>query len=189
MIEILQGYDRAPIVTLETDDASALESKLSAAARLFTDRKSWQKPFERIAILHRLSVLLEGKREHFGLQIAREGGKPLTDALIEVDRAIDGVRNAARHAARGCGSGDSDGLDSRQRGSPSLYDSRADPCPSEQPGQVTPCGPSGRRELGDPIDWEVSQARQDRAKIVANRHLKRKCCKFVVEPKICVDNR
>ena len=50
MIEILQGYDRAPIVTLETDDASALESKLSAAARLFTDRKSWQKPFERIAI-------------------------------------------------------------------------------------------------------------------------------------------
>jgi acyl-CoA reductase-like NAD-dependent aldehyde dehydrogenase len=95
MIEILQGYDRAPIVTLEIDDASALESKLSAAARLFTDRKSWQEPFERIAILHRLSVLLEGKREHFGLQIAREGGKPLTDALIEVDRAIDGVRNAA----------------------------------------------------------------------------------------------
>lgn len=63
MIEILQGYDRAPIVTLETDDASALESKLSAAARLFTDRKSWKKPLERIAILHRLSVLLEGKRE------------------------------------------------------------------------------------------------------------------------------
>jgi acyl-CoA reductase-like NAD-dependent aldehyde dehydrogenase len=86
MIEILQGYDGAPIVTLETDDASALESKLSAAARLFTDRKSWQEPFERIAILHRLSVLLEGKREHFGLQIAREGGKPLADALIEVDR-------------------------------------------------------------------------------------------------------
>jgi hypothetical protein len=51
------------------------------------------------------------------------------------------------------------------------------------------CKPSGGRELGDPIDWEVSQARQDRAKIVANRHLKRKCCKFVVEPKICVDNR
>ena len=34
------------------------------------------------------------------------------------------------------------------------------------------CKPTGGRELGDPIDWEVSQARQDRAKIVANRHLK-----------------
>ena len=38
---------------------------------------------------------MEGKREHLGRQIAREGGKPLTDALIETDRAIDGVRNAA----------------------------------------------------------------------------------------------
>ena len=95
VIEVVHAFDRAPITALKTDDASALESKLSAAARLFADRKSWLKPFERIAILHRLSVLLEGKREHFGLQIAREGGKPLTDALIEVDRAIDGVKNAA----------------------------------------------------------------------------------------------
>jgi acyl-CoA reductase-like NAD-dependent aldehyde dehydrogenase len=37
---------------------------------------------------------MAGKREHLGRQIAREGGKPLTDALIEVDRAIAGVRNA-----------------------------------------------------------------------------------------------
>ena len=95
MIEIVQAYDRALITTLKTDDAAALESKLSAAHRLFADRKSWLKPFERIAILRRLSALLEGKRAHFGLQIAREGGKPLTDALVEVDRAIDGVRNAA----------------------------------------------------------------------------------------------
>ena len=95
MIEVVQAFDRALITALKTDDASALESKLSAAARLFADRNSWLKPFERIAILRRLSVLLEGKREQFGLQIAREGGKPVTDALIKVDRAIDGVRSAA----------------------------------------------------------------------------------------------
>src|SRR6516162_7454675 len=57
VIEVVQAFDRAPITALKTDDASALESKLSAAARLFADRKSWLKPFERIAILHRLSVL------------------------------------------------------------------------------------------------------------------------------------
>ena len=94
MIEIVQAFDRAPIAALKTDDASALEIKLSAAAGLFADRKSWLKPFERIRD-RRVSVLLEGKREHFGLQIAREGGKPLADALIEVHRAIDGVKNAA----------------------------------------------------------------------------------------------
>lgn len=95
MMEIVQAYDRAPITTLATDDAAALESKLSAAHRLFANRTSWLKPFERSAILRKLAVLVEGKREHLGLQIAREGGKPLTDALVEVDRAIDGVRTAA----------------------------------------------------------------------------------------------
>lgn len=94
MIDIVQAFDRAPITALPTDNAESLERKLAAAVRLFADRKSWLKPFERMAILRRLSVLMEDKREHFGLQIAREGGKPLTDALIEVDRAIDGVRNA-----------------------------------------------------------------------------------------------
>ena len=95
MINVVQAFDRAPIADLETDGEAALESKLSTAVRLFKDRDSWLKPYERIAILHRLSSLVEGRREFFGLQIAREGGKPLTDALVEVDRAIDGVRNAA----------------------------------------------------------------------------------------------
>ncbi len=94
-IDIIQPFDRARITTLKTDDSAALERKLSAATRLFKDRKTWLKSFERNAILRKLSTLIEGKREHFGLQIAREGGKPLTDALIEVDRAIDGVRIAA----------------------------------------------------------------------------------------------
>jgi acyl-CoA reductase-like NAD-dependent aldehyde dehydrogenase len=45
-------------------------------------------------ILRELTRLMVGKRAYFGRQIAREGGKPLTDAMAEVDRAIDGVRNA-----------------------------------------------------------------------------------------------
>ena len=95
MIEVVQAFDRAPITKLDSDDAAALEQKIATARRLFVDRGAWLKPHQRIEILRRLAVLMEGKREHLGLQIAREGGKPLTDALIEVDRAIDGVRNAA----------------------------------------------------------------------------------------------
>jgi acyl-CoA reductase-like NAD-dependent aldehyde dehydrogenase len=94
MIQVVQAFDRAPIAQLDSDDATALERKIEAAAQLFADRGSWLKPHERIEILRRLATLMEGKREHFGRQIAREGGKPLTDAMVEVDRAIDGVRNA-----------------------------------------------------------------------------------------------
>jgi acyl-CoA reductase-like NAD-dependent aldehyde dehydrogenase len=60
----------------------------------FADHGAWLKPHQRIDILRKLAGLMEGRREHLGRQIAREGGKPLTDALVEVDRAIDGVRNA-----------------------------------------------------------------------------------------------
>src|SRR5271165_6118538 len=94
MIEVVQAFDRAPIAQIDSDDATALERKIEAAAQLFADRDARLKPHQRIDILRRLATLMEAKREHFGRQIAREGGKPLTDAMIEADRAIDGVRNA-----------------------------------------------------------------------------------------------
>jgi acyl-CoA reductase-like NAD-dependent aldehyde dehydrogenase len=94
MMEVVQAFDRAPITRVNSDDAAALDRKIEAARTLFADRRRWLKPHQRIAILQRLAGLMEARREHFGRQIAREGGKPLTDALIETDRAIDGVRNA-----------------------------------------------------------------------------------------------
>jgi len=95
MIEVVQAFDRSPIAELPSDDAAALERKLSTAQHLFKDRPNWLKPYRRIEILHRLAALVQDKRADFGRLIAREGGKPLTDALIETDRAIDGIRYAA----------------------------------------------------------------------------------------------
>jgi acyl-CoA reductase-like NAD-dependent aldehyde dehydrogenase len=95
MLQVVQAFDRAPIEEIATDDAAALEAKLQAAERVFRDRDQWLKPHERMAILRKLAGLMEGKRDHFARQIAREGGKPLPDAIIETTRAIDGVHNAA----------------------------------------------------------------------------------------------
>jgi acyl-CoA reductase-like NAD-dependent aldehyde dehydrogenase len=94
MIEVVQAFDRAPITRLESDDQAALERKIDAAQRLSADRGARLKPHQRMDILRKLATLMAGKREHLGHQIAREGGKPLADAFIEVDRAIDGVRSA-----------------------------------------------------------------------------------------------
>jgi acyl-CoA reductase-like NAD-dependent aldehyde dehydrogenase len=95
MIDVVQAFDRTPIAELEADDAAALERKLEAARKVFADRGAWLKPHQRIEILTRLAGLMQGRREHLAMQIAREGGKPLTDALVEADRAIDGVHAAA----------------------------------------------------------------------------------------------
>lgn len=94
MIQVVQAFDRAAISELPGDGKAALERKFEVASKLFKDRKAWLKPHQRMDVLRKLAALMEAKREHFGRQIAREGGKPFTDALIETDRAIDGVRNA-----------------------------------------------------------------------------------------------
>lgn len=94
MLTVVQAFDRTPIAEIETNDAIALERKLQAAERAFRDRDGWLKPHERVAILRRLAALMEGKRDHLAMQIAREGGKPLPDAIVETNRAIDGVHNA-----------------------------------------------------------------------------------------------
>jgi acyl-CoA reductase-like NAD-dependent aldehyde dehydrogenase len=95
MIEVVQAFDRAHIAELPTDDAPALERKLTAARKVFLDRSQWLKPHQRIDILRRIVGLMEDRLDHLAMQIAREGGKPLADAKVEALRAIDGVRNAA----------------------------------------------------------------------------------------------
>lgn len=95
MLTVVQAFDRAPIAEIGVDSAAALERKLSAAERVFKDRDGWLHPHQRVAILRRLAALMDARREHLALQIAREGGKPLPDAIVETTRAIDGVHNAA----------------------------------------------------------------------------------------------
>jgi acyl-CoA reductase-like NAD-dependent aldehyde dehydrogenase len=94
-LQIFRAFDRSIFAEIPTDDAHAVERKLSAAARVFKDRSSWLKPHERGAILRRAAALLEARKDEFAVRIANEGGKPLKDALVEVLRAVDGLNNAA----------------------------------------------------------------------------------------------
>ena len=94
-ILVVQAFDRLPIAEIDADDETALQSKLATAARTFRDRSGWLKPHARVEVLRRLATLMEARRDHFARLIAREGGKPFTDAVVETTRAIDGVRNAA----------------------------------------------------------------------------------------------
>ena len=95
MLQVVQAFDRAPITEIPTEDATALEKKLQAAQKVLADRDGWLKPHQRIAILRKIAAIMESRRDHLALQIAREGGKPLADAIVETTRAIDGVYNAA----------------------------------------------------------------------------------------------
>lgn len=95
MLQVVQAFDRAPMAEVPADDVAAMETKLQAALRVLGDRDGWLAPYQRGAILRRVAVLLDGRRDHFARQIAREGGKPIQDAIVEVNRAIDGLNCAA----------------------------------------------------------------------------------------------
>ncbi|HVI91846.1 MAG TPA: aldehyde dehydrogenase family protein [Dongiaceae bacterium] len=92
---VKQAFDAAPIAEIATDDATSIASKLDIATRAFKNRKAWLQPHRRIEILRKLARLMERDYEQLALMIAREGGKPLTDARIETTRAINGVESAA----------------------------------------------------------------------------------------------
>jgi acyl-CoA reductase-like NAD-dependent aldehyde dehydrogenase len=78
--------DTVPLQTL--DDANNM---LKTASALFKDKDSWLEHHERTAILKKLANLVEAEAEQFAILIAKEGGKPIIDARVEVARAIDGI--------------------------------------------------------------------------------------------------
>lgn len=94
MIDVVQAFDRVLLSQVPTDDADSLEVKLSLARERFKNRQAWIPPFRRVEILSALSELMRSSAEKLALQISHEGGKPLTDARVEVERAVDGVRSA-----------------------------------------------------------------------------------------------
>lgn len=93
-MQVVQAFDGAAIDDVSVDDAASLESKLALAAATFRQRGAWLPPHARIAVLKKLARLMERDSQDFAQLIAREGGKPLVDAQVEVARAINGVESA-----------------------------------------------------------------------------------------------
>jgi acyl-CoA reductase-like NAD-dependent aldehyde dehydrogenase len=103
-LNVTSPYDGSLIRTIPLNDAVDAERMIDRAASLFADRDDWLEPHNRLEILQRLSSLVEGEAEEFSRLIAMEGGKPLLDARVEVARAVDGIRLAAKelsHIMRG----------------------------------------------------------------------------------------
>lgn len=84
-------WDGSPIANVARSDSATVEKALSNAFALYRDRDAWIPMRERVQILTRAMAIMRDRRESMAVEAAREGGKPLADSLIEVDRAIDSV--------------------------------------------------------------------------------------------------
>ncbi len=87
-------YDRSLIDELPYTSWDHIDAYLAEAERCFLKRSEWLPAWRRIEILTALADLLDDAPEAFATLIASEGGKPISDARVEVSRAVEGIRYA-----------------------------------------------------------------------------------------------
>lgn len=99
MLRITNPYSLELVGEVPLRDWRFADRWLDAAVGLHQDRENCPPGYERIAVLEKAASLMRERFDTLAHLIADEGGKPIVDARIEVERAIDGVRLAAREVA------------------------------------------------------------------------------------------
>ena len=99
-LAVIQAYDGVSMAELDLHGWDAVDKMLDRASRLHATRDAWLPAHHRRSILQRLAGLVAAEAEAFAILIAREGGKPLTDARVEVERAVNGIELAAEEIGR-----------------------------------------------------------------------------------------
>lgn len=93
--KVLGAFDQRELCELTYTTASQTETALARASEIYQDRTLWLGLPERISILERLADLVEQELEFLALGATREGGKPLLDSRVEMQRALSGIKQAA----------------------------------------------------------------------------------------------
>ena len=97
---ITNPYDLSLIKEIPLMNGEDVQTALQTAKETFDDRSSWLPAHERIKILERTADLMSQRIESLAELASREGGKPLQDSLVEVKRAIQGVKLSAEHISQ-----------------------------------------------------------------------------------------
>lgn len=99
-LSVTSAYDESPLANLPLSSEDEAFVLLTRAQTAFTDRSRWLSGERRIAVLRKLADLISTKIDSLALQATKEGGKPLTDSLVEIHRAISGVYVAVECISR-----------------------------------------------------------------------------------------
>jgi acyl-CoA reductase-like NAD-dependent aldehyde dehydrogenase len=95
-LKVNSAFDGSLIKELDMDEEADIEKALEDAYQLSKNIDRCLPPHQRMEILEKTADLAQSRAEEFSLEAAAEGGKPLIDSRIEIDRAIQGIREAAR---------------------------------------------------------------------------------------------
>lgn len=101
-LKVKRPWNGSLVGEVELLDAAKLETAVARTARAFDVTKEWSRA-ERAEVLHEAARNMGARHGEFADLITAEGGKPITLARGEVDRAITTIRTSAEEARRSTG--------------------------------------------------------------------------------------
>ena len=95
--DVLSPFNQEKLGEVPVSNAEQVEYALSSAYALFRKRSGWLPLHRRVEILEKTAEIITARKDELALASAKEGGKPLMDSIVEINRAVDGVRIAIEH--------------------------------------------------------------------------------------------
>jgi len=95
-LKVTSPFDGHLIKELPMNSEEDIEQALQTAYALANNPDKRLPQYERMAILEKTADLVEQRQDEYARQSAEEGGKPLMDSKVELARAVQGIREAAR---------------------------------------------------------------------------------------------
>ena len=93
-------FDGAQIQAFAYTGEEAAFAALEEASQRYRDRHDWLNAEKRIQILGNFATLVAAQSDELARQAALEGGKPLKDSMVEIERAINGIKVAMAEIGR-----------------------------------------------------------------------------------------
>ena len=90
-VDLYSPWDLKKIGEIECIRKKDVDQIINVASKAFLDKKKYLQKVDRLNILNNCKEKLEKNSKKFSDLIALEGGKPLKDSKIEVNRAINGI--------------------------------------------------------------------------------------------------
>lgn len=90
-VDLYSPWDLKKIAKIDCINAEDIDSVINTSSKAFSDKSIHLNKKERLDILKKAKKLLTKDKNKYSMLIAFEGGKPLKDSEVEVQRAIDGL--------------------------------------------------------------------------------------------------
>ncbi len=103
IIDVNSPFDGSKVGEVKFSSKEEVSQIIDNAHKLFLDKSKHLTKTKRIEILEKAMVIISKNKDELVKLTASEGGKPWVDSVVEVTRAIDGIKIAIEHLSTDAG--------------------------------------------------------------------------------------